>query len=832
MISFVILFYFSVLHFAGDALICVFPTASSRHEMFGIDEDSEPLATDDIDGGICSMEAVRCAFLVNECCRGGELQTHTAIAYGEIFLSALGGHENIWTYVVNGHCVDIMGSCLDDAQPSEVVLSAATYHEMSKHHLLEQHDMTGVPLPSGNFRIDTVIDTVVSAGKLSPGARQECVSPKRDDPHSIPKNPKNSHVTSACVVQFIPRPVLEAISANLLSGLSELRTVTCVFMKLDNYKFVSTDTIANLQIYFYSMQQCLSDCGGFLRQFLVDDKGCVLIGLWGVPTSTYSNNCSRALRCAVTMQRVARGLGHTVSIGIATGRAYCGTVGSMRAQDYVALGRSVNLSARLMSKSNGGVYLDQTTFEHLPLEVSGMLGALPAMNFKGFTDPLICFEHHSLDIPPEFVQDTPSDSSIILERYVLRGLDSVQCTLHALSKLPVSPSFCVPATPPLTQTEDTHQSETRASRHAPVCLDPHLSSGRPHFFVVKGSPGVGKTAVATYLSRRCKRQGFGVLYVKANASDDSSPYSVIARLLVDLIGGVAAFGTEALQREVIHSLLLQCFGASEAPDRWALTRFPVLRKVLGLTWEMSVCKDGYYNRTFNAEWNTVPYILSMLLSQRSLLVVIDNAHFMCRDSWSILLQLSQLQSRSVIVLTLRVDDDKSDSRARAAGSRAGLGGNGGRRAMVNACDTLSEETNTLGHMSHIAVQHLRSTLLAAVDDEGAVSPVAVWQDHSSAAGDVSISERSCREHAFTSARAGLYRHQMEYDELCGLCYPLLLTELHLRPLNVNSVKTLLLKSFDNSSYACEKTIRTVYRVSKGSPFWCWKIIKFVKSSGQ
>jgi class 3 adenylate cyclase len=60
-------------------------------------------------------------------------------------------------------------------------------------------------------------------------------------------------------------------------------------------------------------------------------------------------------------------------------------VRSLRAQDYVALGRSVNLSARLMAKSRGGVYLDQETFEHLPLEVLGILGTLPPMHCKGFS---------------------------------------------------------------------------------------------------------------------------------------------------------------------------------------------------------------------------------------------------------------------------------------------------------------------------------------------------------------------------------------------------------------------------------------------------------------
>jgi hypothetical protein len=70
-------------------------------------------------------------------------------------------------------------------------------------------------------------------------------------------------------VSFIPRTVQKAISVN---GLSQLRNVMSVFLKLDNRKFDSTETIAILQVFFLSiMQKCLADCSGFLCQFLVDD---------------------------------------------------------------------------------------------------------------------------------------------------------------------------------------------------------------------------------------------------------------------------------------------------------------------------------------------------------------------------------------------------------------------------------------------------------------------------------------------------------------------------------------------------------------------------------
>jgi hypothetical protein len=41
--------------------------------------------------------------------------------------------------------------------------------------------------------------------------------------------------------------------------------------------------LLSLQGYLATSQGVLAEKEGFLRQFLVDDKGCVLIACWGVP---------------------------------------------------------------------------------------------------------------------------------------------------------------------------------------------------------------------------------------------------------------------------------------------------------------------------------------------------------------------------------------------------------------------------------------------------------------------------------------------------------------------------------------------------------------------
>ena len=77
--------------------------------------------------------------------------------------------------------------------------------------------------------------------------------------------------------------------------------MTTMFLKLDSYSTHDHEDPLSLQSFFFLLQTVLEESGGFLRQFLVDDKGCVAIAMWGVPCFTYTNDCSRGLFCAVSM---------------------------------------------------------------------------------------------------------------------------------------------------------------------------------------------------------------------------------------------------------------------------------------------------------------------------------------------------------------------------------------------------------------------------------------------------------------------------------------------------------------------------------------------------
>jgi adenylate cyclase len=102
--------------------------------------------------------------------------------------------------------------------------------------------------------------------------------------------------------------------------------------------------------------------GGTLDKYLGDG----LLALFGAPTTT-PQDAGNALNAAVAMQRRIIGINQElrgegvleigVGIGLHTGEATVGYIGSERRSEYTAIGDTVNAASRLESNSLGGEIL-------------------------------------------------------------------------------------------------------------------------------------------------------------------------------------------------------------------------------------------------------------------------------------------------------------------------------------------------------------------------------------------------------------------------------------------------------------------------------------------
>jgi len=132
---------------------------------------------------------------------------------------------------------------------------------------------------------------------------------------------------------------------------------------------------------------------GHLRQFIMDDKGLVLIATFGLRGSTFPNLVAeRALPATVVIYNALQmELGIDCRIGATFGDVYCGPVGGVARHEYAVMGPAVNLAARLMaSPENPGLLVDNAVRRLAAQSYS--FNALAPVKAKGYKDLVPIFE--------------------------------------------------------------------------------------------------------------------------------------------------------------------------------------------------------------------------------------------------------------------------------------------------------------------------------------------------------------------------------------------------------------------------------------------------------
>ena len=165
--------------------------------------------------------------------------------------------------------------------------------------------------------------------------------------------------------EYVVKQLLNSPDSFALGGVNQ--TVTVLFADIRGFTSLAEKekpdkVVSLLNRYFSVMSEVIFDHGGTLDKYIGDG----LMAIFGAPTAS-EEDALNAVKAAVTMQKRLAKLNEelrvegfsaiSIGIGLHTGEALIGYIGSDKRSEYTAIGDTVNLASRLESNAQGGQIL-------------------------------------------------------------------------------------------------------------------------------------------------------------------------------------------------------------------------------------------------------------------------------------------------------------------------------------------------------------------------------------------------------------------------------------------------------------------------------------------
>ena len=213
--------------------------------------------------------------------------------------------------------------------------------------------------------------------------------------------------------RFLSPEVVEMVVANpdiRLGGVNQ--EVTVMFADIRGFTTMSEAmepgrVVEILNEYFTRVTDVIFDNGGTLDKYIGD----AVMAVFGAPISK-GNDAAAAVNSAIQIQRLLIELNRDaaarewpelrVGIGINTGNAIAGNIGSPRRLDYTVVGDAVNTAQRLMTNAAGGqILISESTAKKLSKTFD--LERLPELKVKGRSEAVPVFRVNWIEESAETV---------------------------------------------------------------------------------------------------------------------------------------------------------------------------------------------------------------------------------------------------------------------------------------------------------------------------------------------------------------------------------------------------------------------------------------------
>ncbi|MGI9035968.1 MAG: adenylate/guanylate cyclase domain-containing protein [Pyrinomonadaceae bacterium] len=200
--------------------------------------------------------------------------------------------------------------------------------------------------------------------------------------------------------EYVVKQMLDNPDSFRLGGINQ--TITVLFADIRGFTAFSENenperVVGLLNRYFSRMSEIIFAHGGTLDKYIGDG----LMAIFGAPTAT-ENDAKNALETAVEMQKKLmilndelQSAGYNrigIGIGLHTGEATIGYIGSDRRSEYTAIGDTVNLAARLEQNAKAEqILISEATAQACRCEEFSLVSHKP-LQVKNRRQPVSLFE--------------------------------------------------------------------------------------------------------------------------------------------------------------------------------------------------------------------------------------------------------------------------------------------------------------------------------------------------------------------------------------------------------------------------------------------------------
>ncbi|MGH2521715.1 MAG: AAA family ATPase, partial [Anaerolineales bacterium] len=539
-----------VVKFSGDALTVMFPAAS---------EDLS-LATRRAWQAAQSMQAAMSEFATLQTSVGPvALGMKIGIGAGEVVAARVGGVSGRWEYLIAGDPLRQVAQAEHQAGRGEIVLSP-------------------------------------EAAALLP-------------PRPIPAHPlaqpdwaqvQNPEAVEAVLKVYVPQVVTAWLGKELAEWLAVLRPMSVLFIGIHGIDYAQARAVEQLNNFLRATQESVYRYEGSINKLAVDDKGTIVLVLFGAPPYAHENDPERAVRCAVALEALAESQGLQLAIGVTHGRVFAGPVGSDTRREYTVMGDPVNLAARLMSLAGPGqVYADYETYRNTHGKL--VFDLLPPVRVKGKAGLLRIYRPTGeADKSPGRKEETQS------------ALVGRQAELARL-----------------------------------VALLDAVQAGGSHILLIEGEAGIGKSRLVDELVRLIRERGVAGLLGMGRSIEQQTPY----RAWRDIF--ISYFALEEVENPAERQRRIQAQIHDQLPD--LVERLPLLNEVLNLAFPESELTASLDTQLRNE--SLVTLLLALLrawAAERPLVLVLEDAQWLDSLSWDLTIQAARALTVAHVPLLLVV----------------------------------------------------------------------------------------------------------------------------------------------------------------------------------